>query len=136
MKFLAIVVAALSTSLMACAAGDDNDGAVTLLSPAEYRDAITGADAFVVNVHIPYEGEIEGTDAFIPFDDVASFADELPTDKDAPLYIYCRSGRMSADATPDLQALGYTNIIDLEGGMQAWDEAGFELIDNERALSR
>lgn len=39
---------------------------------------------------------------------------------------------MSAEATPDLHALGYTNIIDLEGGMEAWRAAGFELQHNDR----
>jgi len=36
---------------------------------------------------------------------------------------------MSALAAPDLQRLGYTNIIDLKGGMQAWVDAGLPLVD-------
>jgi rhodanese-related sulfurtransferase len=116
----------------ACGSDDANrNGSVTLLPPLEYEVAISAADVFIVNVHIPYESEIEGTDAFIPFDDIEAHADELPVDKDAPLYIYCRSGRMSADATPALQALGYTNIIDLEGGMEAWEAAGLPLDPSE-----
>lgn len=103
-------------------------GSVTLLAPADYQSAVAGKNVFVVNVHVPYEGEIEGTDAFIPFDKVEEHAGELPADKSAPLYIYCRSGRMSAEATPDLQRLGYTNIVDLKGGMQAWEEAGLLVV--------
>lgn len=127
LKFLSAFI--LGAMLVAACGSDGADptGSVTLLPPLEYEKAISAADVFVVNVHIPYEGEIEGTDAFIPFDDIEAHADELPVDKDAPLYIYCRSGRMSADATPDLQALGYTNIIDLEGGMEAWQSAGLPL---------
>ena len=125
-----------------CGSGGDDNGkspettahssAVRLLDPAEYKAAIGGPGAFVVNLHIPYEREIEGTDAFIPYDEVAKHASELPADKSAPLYIYCRSGRMSALATPDLQRLGYTNIIDLKGGMQAWTDAGLPLVDLKR----
>jgi rhodanese-related sulfurtransferase len=107
---------------------DEVAGSVTLLAPGDFASAITGSDVFVVNVHIPYEGEIEGTDALIPFDKVEEHAAELPADKSAPLYIYCRSGRMSAEATPDLQRLGYTNIIDLDGGMHAWEQAGLPLV--------
>jgi rhodanese-related sulfurtransferase len=109
-------------------------GSVTLLAPADFQSSITRSDVFVVNVHIPYEGEIEGTDAFIPFDEIQEHAAELPMDKSAPLYIYCRSGRMSAEATPDLQRLGYSNIIDLAGGMRAWEEAGLPL--THRAAAR
>ncbi len=110
-------------------------GSVTLLAPAEFESAITTSGVFVVNVHIPYEGEIEGTDAFIPFDEIQEHAAELPADKSAPLYIYCRSGRMSAEATPDLQRLGYTNIIDLGGGMRAWEEAGLPLVHRQATRS-
>ena len=106
-------------------------GTVKLLDPAEYKAAIAGPDVFVVNVHIPYEREIEGTDAFVPYDKIAEHAGELPADKSAPLYIYCRSGRMSALATPALQRLGYTNIVDLKGGMQAWMDAGLPLVDRK-----
>jgi phage shock protein E len=106
-------------------------GTVKLLDPAAYKAAIAATDAFVVNVHIPYEREIEGTDAFVSYDAIAKHASELPADKSAPLYIYCRSGRMSALATPDLQRLGYTNIVDLKGGMQAWVDAGLPLVDRQ-----
>lgn len=131
-----ILYFALAASALAVACGGDaDDGSVKLLPPEEYREAISSGDAFVVNVHIPYEGEIEGTDAFVPFDEVASHDIKLPEDKDAPLYIYCMSGRMSAEATPDLQALGYTNVIDLEGGMEAWQAAGFEIVQRSSPSS-
>ena len=107
---------------------------VTLLEPAAYRDALAADPAaFVVNVHTPYEGEIAGTSAFVAFDTVTGRAADLPADKAAPLYIYCRSGRMSAEATPALQALGYTNIIDLHGGMNAWREAGLPIVEKPPA---
>lgn len=125
----ATAVAAVALAAIAAACGGDSGaGRVTLLQPAEYRDAISADGAFVVNVHVPYDGEIEDTDAFVPFDDIAAHASELPVDKDAPLYIYCMSGRMSGEAIPDLQALGYTNIIDLKGGMAAWRVAGLEIV--------
>ena len=132
-KFVACLV---SVALLVGACGSDDPepaGIVKLLAPVDYQAAVAADDVFVVNVHIPYEGEIEGTDVFIPFDDVEAYADDLPLDKDAPLYVYCRSGRMSAEVTPDLQALGYTNIIDLEGGMEAWEDAGLAIIRREQS---
>lgn len=133
---LALVVAFAAT-FAACGGSDDANtatatarpAAATLLSPKAYRDALAAnPGAFVVNVHTPYEGEIAGTSAFVPFDRVTELAATLPADKSAPLYIYCRSGRMSADAMPALQALGYTKVIDLKGGMNAWRDAGLEIV--------
>ena len=81
----------------------------------------------LVNVHVPYEGHIDGTDAFVPFDEINDW-DELPTRREAPIAVYCRSGSMSAQATDTLAALGYTNIVDLRGGMNAWVAAGNPLL--------
>ena len=98
-----------------------------LLEPAEFSKYMEdNPDAPVVNVHIPYEGHIEGTDSFVAFDDIADW-DGLPEDLSAPLVLYCRSGNMSAQATDTLETLGYTNVVDLDGGMNAWTDAGLEL---------
>jgi rhodanese-related sulfurtransferase len=104
------------------------ESASQLLEPAEFaRYMEDNPDVPVVNVHIPYEGHIEGTDSFVAFDEIADW-DGLPEDRSAPLALYCRSGNMSAQATDTLEALGYTNVVDLKGGMNAWTDAGFELL--------
>ncbi len=98
-----------------------------LLNPAELAQMLTDKDFFFVNTHIPYEGEIEGTDAFIPYDQIGENLASFPGDRDARIVLYCRSGRMSAIAAETLADLGYTNVWDLEGGMIAWQDAGFAL---------
>lgn len=80
-------------------------------------------EAVVVNVHVPYEGEIPGTDVFVPFDEIAS-SDELPEDRERPLLLYCRTGSMSASAAADLVDAGYGDVTHLEGGMAAWRADG------------
>ena len=78
----------------------------------------------LINVHIPLEGNIAETDAEIPFNDVESYLNLLPENKDEKIFIYCRSGGMGDTAAETLAGLGYTNIWNLEGGYNAWKAAG------------
>lgn len=86
--------------------------------------------AFVVNVHVPFDGEIAGTDEHIPYDEIAS-SPLLPEARDAPILVYCRTGAMSATAGRSLTAAGYTNVAQLDGGMDAWRRAGRALVGEE-----
>lgn len=84
----------------------------------------------LINVHVPYEGEIEGTDEFIPFDQIEQNLDKLPADRDAKVVIYCRSGSMSGISARTLVELGYTDVWNLDGGMIAWQSSGRPLLDS------
>ena len=95
------------------------------LAPQPFS-ALLRSDATVINVHVPYEGEISGTDLFIPFDQIAGRTADLPA-KDEPIVLYCMSGRMSATAAETLVGLGYTNVTELGGGMEAWRAAGLPI---------
>ena len=83
----------------------------------------------IVNVHIPYEGEVAETDMQIPYNDIEALTSALP-DKNAPIILYCRSGRMSEEASRALVELGYTQVWDVPGGMNAWRESGHELLNS------
>jgi len=81
----------------------------------------------LVNVHIPFEGELAGTDLAFPFNQVEANLARLPADKRARVVLYCRSGRMSDIAARALVKLGFTDVWNLDGGMIAWQEAGYPL---------
>ncbi len=51
-------------------------------------------------------------------------------DKSATLVLYCGGGYRSALAADDLQKMGYTDCISMEGGWRAWTEAGFPTVSN------
>jgi len=99
------------------------------LDPGAFAERMKDKDATVINVHIPYEGELEQTDAFIPFDKILGDS-RLPKDKHSEILLYCRTGRMSEEAGNALHAAGYTNLAHLEGGMRGWEAAGRKLIQN------
>ena len=55
----------------------------------------------------------------IPNEEIGT--EEIPQlpDKDQKIFVYCRSGNRSKQASEKLAALGYTNIIEF-GGINSW----------------
>jgi len=97
------------------------------ISVEELAELLEDRDLTMVNVHIPYEGELPQTDLLIPYDEIEDHLAELPA-KDAPIVLYCRSGSMSSTAARILAEEGYTNVMELDGGFNAWEAAGYELL--------
>jgi rhodanese-related sulfurtransferase len=135
------VIAVLGLALLACGdsgtAGDPADemagtrvevegGAYVDITPRVLRSWLDDKDFLLVNVHVPYEEQIEPTDELMPFDEIEGHLDAFPQ-RDAKIVVYCRSGSMSATAARTLVRLGYTNVWNLDGGMIAWREAGYPL---------
>lgn len=101
-------------------------GPFTRVSPGELNGMLEGGDLPLVNVHVPFQGDIPGTDLSIPYNEIPQNLDRLPG-KDARIVLYCRSGSMSQQAARTLVELGYTDVWDLKGGMIAWEDAGYRL---------
>lgn len=101
-----------------------------VINVTQLKPMLDNKDFVLVNVHIPYEGEIEGTDLFIPYDQIEENLGKLPADKGAKIIVYCRSDRMSGIAAKTLIRLGYTNITDVDGGFIAWEKQGYPLIQS------
>ncbi len=100
----------------------------TNISMDQFVEMIKNKDFTLINVHIPYEGEIPETDLMIPFNAIDQHSDKLPQDKNAKIVVYCRTGSMSAIAAQTLVSMGYTNVFNFQGGMRAWKDAGRSLI--------
>jgi rhodanese-related sulfurtransferase len=48
-------------------------------------------------------------------------------DPDAPIVLYCGGGFRSALAADNLQKMGYTNVLSMDGGYREWSEKGLPL---------
>jgi len=48
-------------------------------------------------------------------------------DKHAPLVLYCGGGFRSALVADNLQKMGYTNVISMDGGWRGWTTAGYPI---------
>lgn len=109
--------------------GVEGGGTYRDISPTQLAEMLKSKDFTFINTHMPYEGEIEQTDAFIAFEENGpQRVGDYPEDKKAKIVLYCRSGRMSTIVATELAEAGYTNVWNLDGGMIAWEKAGYELI--------
>jgi rhodanese-related sulfurtransferase len=108
------------------------DGSYTDLTPAQLKGMLDNKDFFLVDVHTPPAGRLPKTDARVAFDQVQQQIDRFPADKNAKIVLTCRSGRMSTEASATLVKLGYTNVYNLQGGMNAWKAAGYEIIPESK----
>ena len=60
---------------------------------------------------------------------------EARGDSEEPLYVICRSGSRGAKACEAFVAAGYENIVNVEGGTQAWDAAGLPVVRGKEMMS-
>jgi rhodanese-related sulfurtransferase len=104
----------------------------TNVTPNRLAQMIQSKDFTLVNVKTPYSGEIDGTDLYIPYDQLTARASDLPSTKSVKILVYCRSGVESAQAAQALLNLGYTNVWNLDGGMNAWQASGRSLVQKNR----
>jgi rhodanese-related sulfurtransferase len=56
---------------------------------------------------------------------------EIP-DHSAKIVLYCGGGFRSALVADNLQKMGYTNAISMDGGWRGWTEAGYPIEGGER----
>jgi len=54
-------------------------------------------------------------------------------DKTAPIVLYCGGGFRSVLVAENLQRMGYTNVISMDGGWRGWLEAGYPVETGQSA---
>ncbi len=96
----------------------DTDGARTLIDQGAFVLDVRGANEFS-------DGHIEGA-VNIPYGMLAARAAELP--RETPLLVHCQSGVRSLIAASILDNLGFTNVINVVGGYDAWQRANQAVI--------
>ena len=55
--------------------------------------------------------------------------------RDQPLYTICRSGSQARQACEKFLASGYANVVNVEGGTLAWEQAGLPVVRGKKAIS-
>jgi rhodanese-related sulfurtransferase len=113
---------------MGCKSPGTSSG-VTQISVQALRDSLTAnPDLLLVDVRTPAEWEARrllAVKKFIEHDQIASRVAEMGGDTSTAVYLICRSGNRSALAAETLAGLGHRHLFNVEGGMNAWVNAGF-----------
>jgi rhodanese-related sulfurtransferase len=109
----------------------------TSLSPEQAAERVESGEAQLVDVRQDFEweaGRIAGA-VHMPLDTLPARAGEI--DRERPVIFSCRTGARSAMATDAFRASG-VEAFNLEGGLEAWVEAGLEIepADGDVALPR
>jgi rhodanese-related sulfurtransferase len=89
-----------------------------------------GSQPLILDVRTPEEyaeGHIEGA-INIPYTELEDRVGELGIELGDEMVVYCRSGRRAGVAETALFELGYTNLKDLEGHINKWNEVGYPLV--------
>ena len=84
-------------------------------------------DFILINVHVPYYGEISQTDLLVPFNAIEQQKNDLPKDKNARIVVYCMMGPMGDIAAEKLASMCYARVSNFQGGMMAWTQSGRHL---------
>lgn len=99
---------------------------------SEFEDGIQdNPDGFLLDVRTQAEWEQDGhleNATLIPHTELESRESELPSNKDELILLYCRSGNRSQDAAQTLLDMGFTNLMELETGINGWKDAGMPVV--------
>lgn len=75
-------------------------------------------------------GRVKGA-SLLPLGELEKRHSEL--DHSKPIYVMCRTGRRSSEAQRKLHALGFTNVVNVSGGIEAWKKENLPVERDEHA---
>src|SRR5213080_4138138 len=103
--------------------GAPADEIVPAISVHDVKRKMDAREAFqLIDVRETFEYEIARIDGakLIPLGEIADRTDELQ--REQPIVVHCHSGKRSAQAVRLLQQRGFSNVYNLEGGIDAWSD--------------
>ncbi len=128
---LTAIVLSTALALAACGGSTATDSKLELRPVAEIQETVDAppADLTILDIRTPEEfagGHLAGA---INIDYYADdFEDRLAAlDLDVPYVMYCNSGNRSGNSLPVMDSLGFQEVYELDGGIQAWFGAGLPI---------
>jgi rhodanese-related sulfurtransferase len=106
-----------------------NEGAVDVKQGAAMQKQ--GALLLDVREQDEYAAVHAPDSTLIPLGQLSSRLAEIQKYKNKPVAVVCRSGRRSAQAVELLRKAGFTQAVNVEGGMNAWESAGLPVVKSK-----
>ncbi|MDA2946129.1 MAG: rhodanese-like domain-containing protein [Actinomycetota bacterium] len=103
---------------------------LTLVGPRLATQVIADQSPVIIDVRTPAEfaeGHIDGA-RLIDISSPTFVADIDALNRTSVYLVYCRSGNRSSVATAQMRELGFDAVYELDGGVIAWSNEGFELV--------
>lgn len=103
---------------------------VTGVDPAAASEIVSSGDALVLDVRTPAEFAAGHLPGAVNIDvESSDFADRVSgLDEGESTLVYCQTGNRSGVATDTMVDLGFTELSELEGGIEAWAAAGGQVV--------
>jgi rhodanese-related sulfurtransferase len=112
---------------------------VKTISPKQLYDLVqAGQHVELIDVRTPVEfREVHvGCARNVPLDQLDTTKIAAGRDESGlPLYVICRSGNRGRQACEKFLAAGYINVVNVDGGTQAWDQAGLAVVRGKKSMS-
>ena len=61
--------------------------------------------------------------------------EQIPFAKDEEIHVICQSGGRSMKVCQKLESVGFTKIVNVEGGTSAWQSAGLPVVEGKKVMS-
>lgn len=103
---------------------------VTEVDATAASEIVSSGEALVLDVRTPAEFAAGHLPGAVNIDvESSSFADRVSgLDEGEPTLVYCQTGNRSGVATDAMADLGFTELSELEGGIEAWAAAGGQVV--------
>lgn len=124
-----LITAAVISGVMFLALTFHRPGRKSALTTTQATLLINREDAIVIDVRQPDEyisGHLPES-RNIPLKNIDDHVAELDKLKNTPLIMVCQTGSRSESACKKLDKLGFTQLNNLAGGINAWKDAGLPL---------
>ncbi|MCA9175229.1 MAG: rhodanese-like domain-containing protein [Planctomycetales bacterium] len=112
---------------------------VACISPQELadRDARSNVDLIDVRTPLEYREVHALTARNVPLDqlDPQAIMTARNGHAEQPLYLICKSGSRGEKALRKFHDAGFTNVVNVSGGTEAWVDAGLPVIRGKKAVS-